>query len=111
MADALYLDQVRQLGHEESHLLGSSDDVVVLAGPLPHLLVEVVSRHLRERRVYVILRSVLTHHDGSLARGGRMLEDVVGLVVRVRRRRRPGGDIAAVLTTGGRRRSGRNVSF
>ena len=106
-----HLNQLGQFCHKKGHFLSSSDDVVILAGPLPHLLVEVVSRHLRERRVYVILRSVLTHHDGSLAGGGRMLEDVVGLVVRVRRRRRPGGDIAAVLTTGGRRRSGRNVSF
>lgn len=38
--------QLRQLCHEQRHLLGGGDDVVVLARPLLHLLVEVVGGHL-----------------------------------------------------------------
>ena len=46
LASCIRSDQLRQLGHEQRHLLGSRDDVVVLARPLLHLLVQVVGGHL-----------------------------------------------------------------
>ena len=44
--NCIYLNQLRQFSHEQRHLLGRRNDVVILAGPLPHLLVEVMSCHL-----------------------------------------------------------------
>ena len=40
------VDQLGEPGHEVGHPLGRRDDVVVLGGPLLHLLVEVVGGHL-----------------------------------------------------------------
>ena len=52
LATLLLLDGPAEPGHQEGHLLGGSDYVVVLAGPLAHLLMQVVG----------------CHHDGSLTR-------------------------------------------
>ena len=45
LAALLLLDGPAEPGHQEGHLLGGSDYVVVLAGPLAHLLVQVVGCH------------------------------------------------------------------
>ena len=49
-ADAgLAADELGQLGHEEGHALGGGDDVIVLARPLLHLLMQVVRSQLQTK--------------------------------------------------------------
>jgi hypothetical protein len=66
LAAVVLLDQLGQFGHEQGHLLSGCDDVVIVAGPLANLLVQVMRRH----------------HDGPLAGRGRVLKHVLRLVVR-----------------------------
>ena len=98
-SNCIYLNQLGQFCHEQRHLLCSRNDVVILAGPLSHLLVQVVGSHLEREDEVRQDDYHEAHHDGSLAGGGSVLEHVVRLVISVRRWWRPRRDVAAIVAT------------
>lgn len=47
-------DKLAEASHQDGHPLGSCNDLVVLAGPLPNLLVQAVSRYLQATQKWVL---------------------------------------------------------